>query len=124
MTDSRGNAYASVAPARAWGSGGTWRSQLFYAKDIASGTNTVTATFQGAITSFGQNGAQWVMQMAAFKVDATDRSARTAPAGLTATPASGSQVDLSWTASTDDVGVAGYKVFRNGTQVATTAATS
>lgn len=211
VSDSRGNTYASVAPATPWGAGGVWRAQMFYAKNVASGTNTVTATFQGAITSFGrlyiheysgidrtapldvsraatgtgtamssgsaattnandvifgagssntsvtaagtgftsrlnanrtrtedrtvttagpnaatatQNGAQWVMQMAAFKVDAVDRSAPTAPTGLTATAASASRIDLSWGASTDDVGVAGYKIFRNGTQVATTAGTS
>lgn len=211
LRDSRGNGYASVAPPTAWGANGTWRSQMFYAKDIAGGTNTVTATFQGAITSFGrlyiheysgldraapldvskvstgtsramdsgpattsnandvifgagsstnsvtaagtgfttrlnanrsrtedktvttagpnsatatQNGTRWVMHMAAFKVDATDRNAPTAPAGLAATPASGSRIDLNWAAATDDVGVAGYKVFRNGTQVADITATS
>ncbi len=43
----------------------------------------------------------------------------TVPGGLTATVAS-LQINLSWTASTDNVGVAGYKIFRNGTQVATT----
>ena len=31
-----------------------WRSQMFYAKNIAAGTNTVTATFGTAITSFGR----------------------------------------------------------------------
>jgi chitodextrinase len=33
-------------------------------------------------------------------------------------------VTLTWTASTDNVGVAGYKIFRNGTQVGTSATTS
>ena len=211
LRDSRGNTYAGVAPATAWGPNGTWRSQLFYAKDIASGANTVTATFQSAISSFGrlyiheysgldrtapldtsrastgtanamnsgsatttnandvifgagssntnvtaagtgfttrlnanrsrtedktvttagpnsatatQNGAQWVMHMVAFKADTADGTLPTPPTGLTATPASGSKIDLGWTASTDDVGVAGYKIFRNGTQVDTTTATS
>ena len=54
LRDSRGNTYASVAPPTAWGANGAWRSQMFYAKNIASGTNTVTATFEGAITSFGR----------------------------------------------------------------------
>ena len=54
LRDTRGNTYASVAPPTAWGANGTSRSQVFYAKDVASGTNTVTATFQGAITSFGR----------------------------------------------------------------------
>ncbi len=37
---------------------------------------------------------------------------------------SASQVALGWTASTDNVGVAGYRVYRNGTQVGTTTVTS
>jgi hypothetical protein len=53
-----------------------------------------------------------------------DTTPPTAPTGLKATPVSGTQVDLSWTASSDTVGVAGYKVFRNGTQIATTTTTS
>jgi glucose/arabinose dehydrogenase/PKD repeat protein/fibronectin type 3 domain-containing protein len=211
LRDSRGNTYATVAPAKAWGVNGTWRSQVFYAKDIAGGPNTVTATFQAAVLSFGrlyiheysgldrtapldassastgtasamnsgsattssandlifgagssnngvtaagagfttrlnaqrtrtedktattagpnsatatQNGSQWVMQMAAFKPDTADRTPPTTPTGLTAAPASGSKIDLTWTGSTDDVGVVGYKVFRSGTQVGTTTATS
>lgn len=36
------------------------------------------------------------------------------PTGLTATAASSTQINLSWTASTDNVGVTGYKVYRNG----------
>jgi glucose/arabinose dehydrogenase/predicted phage tail protein len=41
-----------------------------------------------------------------------DTSPPTAPTSLTATPAGSSQVGLGWVASTDDVGVAGYRVER------------
>ena len=41
-----------------------------------------------------------------------DTTAPTAPGALTATAASGTQLNLSWTASTDNVGVTGYKVER------------
>ncbi|HET6978799.1 MAG TPA: hypothetical protein VFI24_20875 [Pyrinomonadaceae bacterium] len=43
------------------------------------------------------------------------------PTGLTATGAGASVIDLSWTASTDNFGVVGYKVFRDGaaTEIAT-----
>jgi len=41
-----------------------------------------------------------------------DTQAPTAPSGLTATGASTSQVNLAWTASTDNVGVTGYQVER------------
>jgi chitodextrinase len=51
-----------------------------------------------------------------------DTTAPSTPTGLTATPVSTSQVSLAWTASTDNVGVAGYRVYRNGVQVGTTSA--
>lgn len=44
------------------------------------------------------------------------------PVGLTAIPVSSTQINLAWTASTDNVGVAGYKIFRGGSQIATTKA--
>jgi hypothetical protein len=53
-----------------------------------------------------------------------DTTAPTVPAGLTATAVSSFQINLSWSASTDDVGVTGYKIFRNGSQVGTTGSTS
>ena len=49
----------------------------------------------------------------------TDTTPPTVPANLTATAVSSSQINLTWAASTDNVGVAGYKIFRNGTQVNT-----
>ena len=50
VTDSRGDAYVSAAPRTTWGS--NWSSQVFVAKNIAGGANTVTATFATAINSF------------------------------------------------------------------------
>ena len=43
---------------------------------------------------------------------ATDVQPPTAPSNLTATAASASQINLSWAASTDNIGVVGYKVER------------
>ncbi len=65
--------------------------------------------------------ASWVNLPAPYTEDATPPSA---PSGLTATATSSSSVSLSWTASTDNVGVTGYNIFRNGTQIGTTTATS
>jgi hypothetical protein len=53
----------------------------------------------------------------------SDVNPPTAPSRLTATP-SASSVALSWRASVDDVGVAGYRVYRDGVQVASTTATA
>ena len=179
LSDTRGNTYTSVAPPKSWGSSNSYRSQLFYAKNISGGANTVTARFGTAITSFGnlyvheysgldrtnpldasaasigttkamssgsatttngndlifgagsssssvtgagtgftsrlaangsrtedknatsagsyeatatQNGAKWVMQMAAFKADSSDTTPPTTPTGLSATAASSSTI--------------------------------
>src|SRR5262249_45343340 len=50
---------------------------------------------------------------------APDTTAPSTPAGLTASAASSSQINLSWTASTDNVGVTGYRVYRGGALIAT-----
>jgi chitodextrinase len=55
---------------------------------------------------------------------AVDTTPPSTPTGLTTTPFSTSQINLSWTASTDNVGVTGYKIFRGGTQVATSSSNS
>jgi hypothetical protein len=46
------------------------------------------------------------------------------PTGLTTTPSSSSQINLAWNASTDNVGVAGYRIYRGGSQIATSTTTS
>jgi chitodextrinase len=53
-----------------------------------------------------------------------DTTAPTIPAGLTATSTGMTTASLNWTAATDNVGVTGYQVFRNGTQIATTASSN
>ena len=55
---------------------------------------------------------------------APDTAPPSVPGTLGATAVGGSRVDLSWSASTDDVGVAGYRVFRDGAQIATSATTT
>lgn len=51
-------------------------------------------------------------------VPVTDTTPPTVPTGLSASVVSTTQINISWTASTDNVGVVSYKVFQNGTQVA------
>ena len=52
VTDTQGNNYASAAPVTRWNNN-TWSSQVFYAKNVAAGANTVRTTFGTAINSFG-----------------------------------------------------------------------
>jgi hypothetical protein len=54
----------------------------------------------------------------------SDTTPPTVPGNLTAFVISSSQINLSWSASTDNVEVAGYRVYRNNSQIATTQATS
>ncbi len=90
-----------------------------YLVQAAPGSIAATFTFSGSNHSY-------IAYMAAFKAGTTipDTTPPSVPTGLTAAAVSASQVNLSWTASTDNVGVAGYKVYRGGTQIASTTATS
>ena len=54
----------------------------------------------------------------------TDTIPPSAPGTPTATTLTSSQVTLSWTPSTDNVGVVGYQVLRNGSVIASVAGTS
>ena len=51
LSDGRGNAYASAAGPTTAGDGTS--AQLFYAANVAAGTNTVTATFSAAVATRG-----------------------------------------------------------------------
>ncbi|MFI9383800.1 Bbp16 family capsid cement protein [Kutzneria sp. NPDC052558] len=53
-----------------------------------------------------------------------DTQAPSVPSGLHATAHTATSVSLAWTAATDNVGVTGYRVFANGSQVGTSAGTS
>ena len=61
----------------------------------------------------GANAAQLVLDFSA------DTQAPSVPGSLTATIFNGTRVDLSWQASTDNIGVTGYTIYRNGANLAT-----
>lgn len=61
--------------------------------------------------------------VAASATTPPDTTPPTVPTGLTATLA-GSQADLSWHPSGDNVGVTGYDVYRNGAKIASTTGTA
>jgi chitodextrinase len=64
------------------------------------------------------------MSYYASLVSPPDKVPPTAPNNLTGVSGSPTTVNLSWTGSTDNVGVAGYYIFRNGVKIATTAQTT
>ncbi len=53
-----------------------------------------------------------------------DTQAPTAPTSLAASNITNTIVDLSWAASTDNVGVTGYEIFQNSSSIGTTSGTS
>jgi chitinase/chitodextrinase len=73
------------------------------------------------------NGA-WGTTAWAYVQDCNGTSSDTTPPSVPANLANGtvtsSSVPLTWSASTDNVGVTGYKIFRGGSQIATSAGTS
>src|SRR5262249_53583937 len=102
---------------------------LSYAAASAGQTLTVRYT---VLNDFGVGGnCSLESATLAASSGGGDTQPRTAPTNLSATAAGSSQINLSWTASTDNVGVTGYRVERcqgtgcsNFAQIATPAGTS
>ncbi len=117
------------------GPGAGWTSRVITSPDgdIAE-DRVVTATGSYGSTAPLSGGGAWVMQMVAFRGAPSgppDTQAPTSPSNLAAAAASASQINLTWTASTDDVGVASYLIERcqgagcaTFAQIATTANTA
>ena len=61
-----------------------------------------------------------LIDLAGMGGSASDTTPPSTPDNLQATAISASQIDLSWDASTDDAGVTGYRIYRDGTQIDTT----
>jgi chitodextrinase len=104
-----------------------WTATPPYAYDSALSSG-VTYTFGGlALTARGirlsgalhctTNSSYWanIREITVTTAPVDDTTPPTAPSNLVATAVSAHQVDLSWSASSDDVGVAKYRVFRETT---------
>ena len=79
-----------------------------------------TYTYRVAAYDAEGNESSQSSPLSATTVDGTPPSV---PSNLQGTAASTSRIDLTWTASTDNAGVSGYRVYRNGSQIGTTAGT-
>ncbi len=77
-------------------------------------TTPGSSTLSFAAKESGVNAAQLVVDL-----DVADTEAPSTPSGLTANAVSASQVDLSWQASNDNIGVAGYTIYRDGAELTT-----
>ncbi len=86
-------------------------------------TTTYTYTLQALDTS-GNNSAYSAAVTATTLAVSGDTIAPSVPTGLIASAISSSQINLIWTAATDNVGVTGYTVLRNGTPIGTATSTT
>src|SRR5262245_30743727 len=100
------------------GATGTTTYSVTSPGSASSGTYGVWASVSAGSTSIHQASAS-----GAYTISAGDIVGPTAPGALLAT-GTRRQVAAVWQAATDNIAVAGYRVFRNGALLATTAATS
>ncbi len=98
--------------------GGTVGTQSFHALDYDPASNVFIF-----ISDSPTGRRTWAYRLSKGELP-TDILAPSVPTTLAASVISRSQVNLSWDASSDNVNVVGYKVFRNGTQIKLTSATS
>ena len=81
-------------------------------------------TYAYAVAAFDAAGNQSDLSAPVDVTTPPDTTPPSAPAGLTATANGSNQVNLAWSASTDDVGVASYEIDRDGVSVGTSSTTS
>jgi chitodextrinase len=106
-----------------WGSSiSSTHSFAFNTAYLSGGPHTLSA--RAIDTSLNQASSSNISVTISNSGGGPDTTAPTAPSGLSAAAVSTSQINLSWSPSTDNVGVAGYYVYRDGSQVGSTSSTS
>ncbi|MEL4106286.1 fibronectin type III domain-containing protein [Oscillospiraceae bacterium WX1] len=95
-------------------------------------THSVALTSDGTVWSWGKNDygqlggytGNYSMIPVQSTTSTADTTAPTAPTGLTCSSRTGTTATLTWSSSTDNVGVTGYDVFRDGTKIGKSTITS
>src|SRR5436853_4139764 len=100
-----------------------WRNTVT-GEDYAYFMNGSVIASEGSLNTAAD--PYWMPRSATTLADSTgpDTVAPSTPAGLTASAASSSRINLSWLAATDNVGVIRYSVYRDGVQIASVPGTS
>jgi chitodextrinase len=101
--------------------GGQWNYIGTFSFDCATGGIVVLTAVDPYPTTYSADAVKFVYNSS---MPAGDSQAPSVPTNLTAKAVSSAQIALSWTASADNVGVAGYRIYRNGALIATTQSTS
>src|SRR4029079_10454322 len=101
---------------RCQGDGCTAFAQIFTLSGTTFNNTGLTAStsysYQVRAIDAAGNLGPYSSVASATTLAAPDTTAPTAPTGLSAKAAGSAQVDLAWTASTDNVGVTGYQILR------------
>ena len=85
--------------------------------------NNAAYAYQGNRNPYIDN-PTWVNDVWGGSAPSTDTQAPTIPTNLTVSNTTSSSVSLSWTASTDNVGVSGYEIYVNGNYTTTATSTT
>jgi chitodextrinase len=85
---------------------------------------TPATNYTYSVVAYDEAGNSSAAATAGVTTPVLDLSPPSTPSSLTASAAKNRLVSLAWGASTDDVGVAGYRVYRNGVLIGTAAGTS
>lgn len=99
---------------------------VFNKTSASSPINVAIPVTKGAykliVSKVGWN-TKFILKGTVNTSDPSDTTAPTAPGNLRAVLTNADTASLTWTASTDNVGIANYKVYRNGTLMTTTSNT-
>ncbi|MFL6114708.1 MAG: glycoside hydrolase family 6 protein [Catenulispora sp.] len=110
---SHGDPHCDPAGTQSDGNGGTYPTDAFPGYDIPAG-QWFPAQFQQLVAN----------AYPAIGGNNNDTTPPSVPTGLKTTATTSSTIALSWTASTDNVGVTGYAIYRGTTQIGTSTTTT
>ncbi|WP_158294835.1 PKD domain-containing protein, partial [endosymbiont of Ridgeia piscesae] len=85
---------------------------------------TAAGSYTATLTVTDDVGATDSASVVITVADLPDTSAPSIPQSLLANATGATTIDLSWQAASDNVAVTGYRIFRDGSEIATTTATS
>jgi parallel beta-helix repeat protein len=90
----------------------TQRYGLYIASSLCARTVVGANSFSGNLTGT-------IRDVGTGTIYTTDNQAPTTPTGLSASAVSATRIDLAWNASSDNVGVSGYTIYRDGSKIDT-----
>jgi chitodextrinase len=131
-TNEPADTQVDYGPTASYGSQTTLNTSLLTSHSATLSGLSPAATYQFRVRSRDAAGNLGLSSNSQFTTASLpDTTAPSIPSGFSATPTSESQIQLSWTASTDSPGagqtasgVSSYRIFRGGTQVGTTPTTA